>query len=74
MDILVLLPTYNEAGNIKQVISEILGLGLDAEVLVVDDFSPDKTYQIVEDLSKQDKRVHLLLRKEKRGRGWAGID
>ena len=73
-DIIAVIPTYNESGNIKQVVSEILDLPLSVEVLVVDDNSPDGTHKIVEDLSKNDSRVHLLLRKENRGRGWAGID
>jgi dolichol-phosphate mannosyltransferase len=74
MDILAVIPTYNESGNIKTVVSEILSLPLNIEVLVVDDFSPDGTYKIVEEMAQNDKRVHLLLRKENRGRGWAGID
>lgn len=74
MDIIAVIPTYNEAGNIKQVVSEILALPLHMEVLVVDDLSPDGTYKIVEEIAAADKRVHLLLRKENRGRGWAGID
>ena len=74
MDIIVLLPTYNEAGNIEGMIKEILSLNLDIHVLVADDFSPDKTYEIVEKMALADKRVHLLLRKENRGRGLAGIE
>lgn len=69
-----MLPTYNEAGNIHQVINELLTLPLDMEVLVVDDNSPDGTARIVGDRAKTDKRVHLLLRTENRGRGWAGIE
>ena len=74
MNIIAVIPTYNESGNIREVIAEILSLPLDIEVLVVDDFSPDKTYEIVQALALKDKRIHLLLRKENRGRGWAGID
>ena len=74
MDILAVIPTYNEAGNIKQVVSEILALPLNIEVLVVDDLSPDGTYKIIEEMARSDRRVHLLLRKENRGRGWAGIE
>ena len=74
MEIITVIPTYNEAGNIKRVVSEILALPLKIEVLVVDDLSPDGTYSIVEEMAKADGRVHLLLRKERRGRGWAGID
>ncbi|MFH1367808.1 MAG: polyprenol monophosphomannose synthase [Elusimicrobiota bacterium] len=72
--IIAVIPTYNEAGNIQIVIDRILTLKLDIGVLVVDDFSPDGTYKIVEEISKKDKRVNLLVRKDKRGRGWAGID
>jgi dolichol-phosphate mannosyltransferase len=71
---MAMLPTYNEAENIKQAIDEILNCGLDIEVLVVDDMSPDGTYKIVEEISKNNPKVHLLLRKEQRGRGYAGIE
>ena len=74
MEILAVIPTYNEAGNIEHLIHEILKLPLQIEVLVVDDLSPDKTYNIVENLAKNNPKVHLLLRKENRGRGLAGID
>jgi dolichol-phosphate mannosyltransferase len=74
MKIVAMLPTYNEAENIGKVIKQLLALPLDMHVLVVDDSSPDGTGKIVEELAKHDKRVHLMLRKENRGRGWAGID
>ncbi|MBN1622078.1 MAG: polyprenol monophosphomannose synthase [Endomicrobiales bacterium] len=74
MRVVAVIPTYNESGNIEGVINEILRLPLNIEALVVDDLSPDGTYKIVEKLSKENNRVHLLLRKEGRGRGWAGID
>ncbi|MCK9582341.1 MAG: polyprenol monophosphomannose synthase [Endomicrobiales bacterium] len=74
MKTIVMIPTYNEAGNIEGLVKEILALPLELSVLVVDDFSPDKTYEIVKQMSDNDPRVMLLLRKENRGRGWAGID
>ncbi len=74
METVAMIPTYNEASNIKQVINDILNCGIDIDVLVVDDMSPDGTYKIVEDMSKANPKVHLLLRKEKRGRGYAGKD
>jgi dolichol-phosphate mannosyltransferase len=74
MKIAVMVPTYNEASNIKMVIDEILNCGINADVLIVDDMSPDKTYKIVEEISKTNNKVHLLLRKEKKGRGYAGKD
>jgi len=74
MNIVVMIPTFNEAGNIEKLINELLNLPLDLHVLVADDSSPDGTYKIVENLAAKAPRVHLLLRKENRGRGWAGID
>lgn len=75
MDTLAIVCTYNEATNIKTVINDILNCGLeDIEVLVADDLSPDGTYKIVEEMSKVNPKIHLLLRKENRGRGYAGID
>jgi dolichol-phosphate mannosyltransferase len=74
--LVVMIPTYNESENIGEVVEQILALRLrsQVQVLVVDDDSPDKTGDVVQKLSKKDERVHLLLRKKRRGRGAAGID
>ncbi|MBU0628893.1 MAG: polyprenol monophosphomannose synthase [Nanoarchaeota archaeon] len=70
---IVTIPTYNEKENIRILINSILKLKIGGlEILVIDDNSPDKTYKIVENISKKNKKVHLLLRTEKRGRGYAG--
>ncbi len=52
---------------------EILRQGPDIGAVVVDDNSPDGTAGIVEQLRREDPRVHLILRLEERGRGTAGI-
>lgn len=72
--IVVMIPTYNERENIGPVIDAILQLnsGLDITVLVVDDNSPDGTATIVQELAAKDRRVRLLLRTKRRGRGTAG--
>ncbi len=67
---IVFIPTYNEKENIARLIQELLRYLID--ILVVDDNSPDGTANIVKELSKKHKNVHLLLRKEDRGRGFAG--
>jgi len=74
--IVVMIPTYNEAENIQALIREILTLPLsgDLNVLVVDDNSPDGTGELAQKTAAGDPRVHLLVRKKKRGRGAAGID
>lgn len=68
-----MIPTFNEAENIQSLIGEILSVDNEIEVLVVDDDSPDGTAALVENISKRNPRVHLMLRKEERGRGKAGI-
>ena len=72
MRIWAMLPTYNEADNIQPLIQEILALGPQYEVLVVDDDSPDGTWKIVGDMARLDPRVHLRRRVGERGRGTAG--
>ncbi|MDR3112409.1 MAG: polyprenol monophosphomannose synthase [Elusimicrobiota bacterium] len=74
MKIVVVIPTYNEAGSIGKVINDVCLNCPDAEILVVDDNSPDETYKSVEIFVKANPKIHLLLRKENRGRGYAGID
>jgi dolichol-phosphate mannosyltransferase len=71
--IVVTLPTYNEAENISLLITDILGLDPEYEVLVIDDNSPDKTWEIVAKIAEKDPRVHLLHRTHERGRGTAGL-
>ena len=69
MRALVVIPTYNEAENIDEVVSRARAAVPDAHVLVVDDNSPDGTAAIVEGLG--DDRVHLLRRPRKGGLGAA---
>lgn len=75
MKIYIIIPTYNEKENIANLINEILRLNIkDLHILVVDDFSQDGTWKRVEEVSKKKDNVNLLLRKTKRGRGYAGKD
>src|SRR3989338_11350382 len=75
MKTFVMIPTYNEKENIKILIDKILKLRIkDLNVVVVDDNSPDGTADIVKDVFKKNKNVHLLLRKKDKGRGYAGRD
>lgn len=65
----VVIPTYNEAGNIALLLEHILSHDLPLEVIVVDDNSPDGTAQIAESLG--DARVRVLKRVGVRGYGSA---
>lgn len=70
---LVIIPTYNEAANIGQLIPKVLDQDQRIEVLVVDDNSPDGTGDLVEEISRTNPRVHLLRRPAKGGLGTAYI-
>jgi dolichol-phosphate mannosyltransferase len=70
---LVIIPTYNERENASRIIQAVLSQDPRLEVLVVDDGSPDGTGDIVQALSAQNKRVHLLRREKKMGLGTAYI-
>jgi dolichol-phosphate mannosyltransferase len=69
----VVIPTYCERENIGPLIQEVIGLGLDLDVLVVDDSSPDGTGEIVSALAGENPRVRLLTRTKRKGRGSAGV-
>ena len=71
----VMIPTYNEKENIRNLIDKILKLRIkDLDIVVVDDNSPDGTSEIVNKIAKKNKNVHLLLRTKDKGRGSAGKD
>jgi dolichol-phosphate mannosyltransferase len=68
---LVIVPTYNERENIAELLDGILGHLPTADVLVVDDGSPDGTGEIVAARGAEDERVKLLQRPGKAGLGTA---
>jgi len=71
---LIVIPTYNEAENIVNIINELLALvcgGVIIEILVVDDNSTDGTAMLVKNLN--DQRIHIIERPGKMGLGTAYI-
>lgn len=69
---LIIIPTYNEKENIRDIISAVFSLGQDFHILVVDDSSPDGTAEIVQELKNQyPDELHLTIRKVKNGLGKA---
>ncbi len=70
---LIVIPTYNERDNIAELIKVIFMFAGDANILVVDDSSPDKTGDLVREISARDPRVFLLSRPGKSGLGKAYI-
>ena len=71
MDVLVVLPTYNESENIDPVLRRIRAALPDATVLVVDDGSPDGTADRAELLGKELDKIEVMRRSEKSGLGSA---
>lgn len=68
---LVIVPTYNEASSIRPILARIRSAVPDADVLVVDDDSPDGTGRIADDIAAADPRVRVLHRPTKVGLGAA---
>lgn len=68
---LVIIPTYNEAINVKLIYKKIRSKNDISEILFIDDNSPDNTAEVVSNIILNDKKVHLLKRKKKLGIGSA---
>jgi dolichol-phosphate mannosyltransferase len=74
MKALVIVPTYNESENVRELVPAILSQGPAFEVLIVDDNSPDGTGPIVEDMKKDEPRLHCIHRPAKLGLGTAYVE
>jgi len=68
---LVVIPTYNEAGNVPNIVPQVLAQDPRLEILVVDDNSPDGTGQLAAAIAAREPRVHVLHREGKLGLGTA---
>ena len=69
--ILVFIPTYNEKHNVRIIYKEVKKLNLNADLVFLDDNSPDGTYKIIKKLKLKYKNLYLLKRKKKLGLGSA---
>ncbi|HMA27601.1 MAG TPA: polyprenol monophosphomannose synthase, partial [Solirubrobacterales bacterium] len=69
-DVWVILPTYNEAENLEQIVGAVLEhLPPSRKVLIVDDNSPDGTGEIADRLAASDESIEVLHRERKEGLG-----
>src|ERR1700730_16052846 len=75
-DISVVVPTYSEAENVRELYARLVTLldGDDWELIVVDDDSPDGTSGIVRELAQRDSRVRCLQRIGRRGLSTAVVE
>ncbi|HEX3134867.1 MAG TPA: glycosyltransferase family 2 protein [Planctomycetota bacterium] len=78
IDATIILPTYNERENIPHAIAAITAAMSkqqgDWEILVVDDNSPDRTWELVEEIGKRDERVRCYRRIDRKGLSTAIVD
>jgi dolichol-phosphate mannosyltransferase len=70
---LVIVPTYNERDNLPEIVAAVHEHLADAELLVVDDNSPDGTGALADEIAARDPKVHVLHRAGKQGLGTAYV-
>jgi dolichol-phosphate mannosyltransferase len=70
-EVLVIIPTYNEAENVERITARVRAAVPEAHILVADDNSPDGTGDIADKLASADDHLHVLHRKGKEGLGAA---
>ena len=73
IDTLVIIPTYNEKDNAEPVAQAVLAACPEAELLFVDDNSPDGTGELADRLAGGNPRIHVMHRQRKEGLGRAYI-
>ena len=70
-DLLIFIPTYNERENVEGILRQILNLKLHADILFIDDNSPDGTGQLLDVLASDHPNVFVQHRAGKLGIGSA---
>jgi glycosyltransferase involved in cell wall biosynthesis len=67
----VIIPCYNEERTIQMIIDLVREVQIDKEIIVVDDHSRDRTFEIVQAIAAADPRVRLIRQPRNRGKGEA---
>lgn len=71
---LIFIPTYNERANVGPMCEQILAHGLDADLLFMDDNSPDGTGEALDELARKHPRLRVIHRTGKLGIGSAHLE
>lgn len=71
MDLSIVIPTYNEADNIPPLLAQVFQVlkdsGIDGEVIIVDDDSPDRTWELAQDLMVKYDGLQVIRRRNEKG-------
>ncbi len=73
VSVLIVIPTYNEVANLPVIVERIRKEAPMADLLIVDDTSPDGTGELADSFAASDSAIHVLHRKEKDGLGRAYV-
>jgi glycosyltransferase involved in cell wall biosynthesis len=71
MKISAVMPVYNEKATLRQVVERVLSVGLEVELLCVDDGSSDGSREILQDLEKRWPHIRVFLQPRNMGKGAA---
>jgi dolichol-phosphate mannosyltransferase len=73
MTTLILIPTYNELANLPIIVNSVRGAVPNADILIIDDGSPDGTGALADEMALADSQLHVMHRTVKSGLGDAYI-
>src|SRR5579864_5010820 len=71
MKLSVVMPVYNEQATLREVIERVLAVGIDIELICVDDGSKDRSREILAELQKQWPQIRVVLQPQNMGKGAA---
>ncbi len=71
--VLIIIPTYNEKENIEIITQKVMHVYNKANILIIDDNSPDGTGDIADELSKENSQIKVIHRQGKAGLGRAYV-
>ncbi len=76
MKVTIVCPTFNEAENIPRLVHDVSAAlsGIDYELLIADDDSPDRTWVVAQELANQNPRIRVLRRTRDRGLSAAVVE
>jgi glycosyltransferase involved in cell wall biosynthesis len=67
----VVIPVYNEAATIERILAAVRAVPIDKEIIAVDDFSTDRSREVLQQLAENDGRLRVLFHERNQGKGAA---